>query len=303
MPSTPVLSIIGPSKVGTAIGVLARRAGYQIAAIGGRDPAKTTTAAEQIGGGVKAGTPFNAAGAGELVLLAVSDDAIQEVCTELAEAGAFADGAVVGHCSGALGSDILRAAQDRCGCHIASIHPLQTFPTAQSAIDGLAGVFWFSEGDEPAVNMLNDLIAAIGGKPVSISSEQKPLYHAAAVFACNYLAALMDMALATAEGAGVESQTAWEAIEPLVRNTVTNIGNLGPAAALTGPIARGDTETVVRHLNALREYDFELADLYRAFGRWTIELARRKGSIDESTAEALKDVLGQSDRREATDDV
>ncbi len=294
MSSTPVVSIIGPSKVGTAIGVLAGRAGYQIAAVGGRDLTKTQLVARQIGGGVNAGTPLDAAGAGDLVLLAVSDDAIQDVCNELAEAGAFADGAVVGHCSGALGSDILHTARDRCGCHVASIHPLQTFPTAQSAIDGLAGVYWFSEGDEPAVKVLNDLIVAIGGKPVGISLEQKPLYHAAAVFACNYLAALMDIALATVGGAGVESRTAWEALEPLVRNTVTNIGKLGPPAALTGPIARGDTETVVRHLNALREYDPELAKLYSAFGRWTIELARRKGSIDESTAEALRDVLGQT---------
>lgn len=301
MPSTPVLSIVGPSKVGTAIGVLARRAGYRIAAIGGRNLAKTTAAAEQIGGGVEAYTPLEAAGAGELVLLAVSDDAIQEVCNELAEAGAFVDGAVVGHCSGALGSDILHTARDRCGCHVASIHPLQTFPTAQSAIDGLAGVYWFSEGDEPAVKVLNDLIAAIGGKPVSISLKQKPLYHAAAVFACNYLTALMDMALAAARGAGVESQTAWEALEPLVRNTVTNIGELGPPAALTGPIARGDTETVARHLDALREYDPELARLYSAFGQWTIELACRKGSIDESAAEALRALLAQSERREATD--
>jgi predicted short-subunit dehydrogenase-like oxidoreductase (DUF2520 family) len=291
--STPVLSIVGPSKVGTAIGVLARRAGYEVAAIGGRDLAKTMAAAERIGGGVEASTPFTAAAAGELVLLAVSDDAIGELCDQLVGAGAFAAGAVVGHCSGALGSDILHAARERCGCHVASVHPLQTFPTAQSAIDGLAGVYWFSEGDESAVKVLNDLIAAIGGKPVGISSEQKPLYHAAAVFACNYLTALMDMALATARGAGVESHTAWEALEPLVRNTVTNVGALGPPAALTGPIARGDTETVLRHQNALREYDPELARLYSAFGRWTIELARRKGSINESAAEALRGVLGQ----------
>jgi len=301
VPSTPVLSIVGPSKVGTAIGVLARRAGYQVAAIGGRDLAKTQAAAEQIGGGVVAGSPLDAAGEGELVLLAVSDDAIQDVCTELAEASAFAAGAIVGHCSGALGSDILHVARDRCGCHIASIHPLQTFPTAQSAIDGLAGAFWFSEGDEPAVKVLNDFIAAIGGKPVGISSEQKPLYHAAAVFACNYLTALMDMALATARGAGVDSQTAWEALEPLVKNTITNIGVLGPQAALTGPIARGDTETAVRHMNALHEYDPELAKLYSAFGQWTIQLARKNGSIDESASETLRSVLGLTEKQEATD--
>jgi len=275
--------------------VLARWAGYQVAAIGGRDLPKTTAAAEQIGGGVRASTLFDAATAGEVVLLAVSDDAIGQVCNELAEAGAFVAGTIVSHCSGALGSDILQAARDQCGCHVASIHPLQTFPTAQSAIDGLAGVYWFCEGDEPAVKVLNDLIAAIGGKPVGISSEQKPLYHAAAVFACNYLTALMDMALATASGAGVESRTAWEALEPLVRNTITNIGALGTPAALTGPIARGDTETIVRHMNALRKYNPELAELYSAFGRWTIELARRKGSIDESAVQTLRRALEQTE--------
>ena len=294
--TTPVLSIVGPSKVGTAIAVLARRAGYEVAAIGGRDATKTEMAAEQIGGHIKAGTPFEAAGTGELVLLAVSDDAIETVCDELAKANAFSGGAIVAHCSGALGHDILRTARERCGCQIASIHPLQTFPTIQSAIDGLAGVHWFLEGDEPAVKMLDELVTAIGGKPVAISSEQKPLYHAAAVMACNYLTALMDVSLATASGAGVESQTAWEALEPLVKHTVANISNMGPAAALTGPIARGDTETVVRHLEALKQHDPELAEIYRVLGRRTVRLAREKGSIDETAANALFKVLGHSDK-------
>ena len=296
MAARPTLSIVGPSKVGTAIAVLARRAGYEVAAIGGRDLVKTEMAAEQIGGLVKAGTPFEAAGAGELVLLAVSDDAIETVCNELAEADAFSTGTVVAHCSGALGHDILRTARERRGCQIASLHPLQTFPTVQSAIDGLAGVHWFLEGDEQAVKVLNGLVTAIGGRPVSISSEQKPLYHAAAVMACNYLTALMDASLATAGGAGVESQTAWEALEPLVKHTVANISNMGPAAALTGPIARGDSETVVRHLEALEKYDPELAEIYRVLGRRTVRLAREEGSIDESAANVLFRVLGHSDQ-------
>jgi len=292
----PILSIVGPSKVGTAIAVLARRAGYEVAAIGGRDLVKTEMAAEQIGGHIKAGTPLEAARAGELVLLAVSDDAIETVCDELAKANAFSGGAVVAHSSGALGHDILRTAREQCGCQIASIHPLQTFPTIQSAIDGLSGVHWFLEGDEQAEKVLNDLVAAIGGRPVSISSEQKPLYHAAAVMACNYLTALMDVSLATASGAGVESQTAWEALEPLVKHTVANISNMGPAAALTGPIARGDAETVMRHLEALKKHDLELAEIYRVLGRRTVRLAREKGSIDESAANVLFKVLGHSDQ-------
>jgi predicted short-subunit dehydrogenase-like oxidoreductase (DUF2520 family) len=290
MKNLPDIAIVGPGTVGTALGVLAARAGRTVAAVGGRDAARTAQAAKAIGHGAEACTLAQAAGMGRLVLLTVSDDAIENVCDELAES--FPADAVVAHCSGALGSEVLAPARRR-GCAVGSMHPLQTFPSVTAAIAALRGAYCFIEGDPPAVAALERLAADIGAKAVPIASSAKPLYHAAAVVACNYLTALLDAASALCARAGIEPATARAALAPLVRATLENVLAAGPEAALTGPVARGDEATVRRHLEALAGGDKELDELYRAMGRWTVALARRKGTIDPAQAQALRRVLDQ----------
>ena len=298
MDRRPDISIIGPGKVGTAIGILAAKAGYRIVAVAGRTARSARSAAERIGGGVRAVAPAEAASAGGLVLLTVPDEAIQVLCEELAGRGAFAEGAIVAHCCGALGSEVLAAAQSRCGCAVGSMHPLQTFPTVEAAVAKLPGTWCFAEGDDKAVAALVELAGAIGAKAVRMKAAGRALYHASAVMACNYLVALIDAALALAQRAGIDRQTAAKALEPLVRATVDNVAELGPEKALTGPIARGDRGTVERHLKALAECPPELANFYRAAGAWTADLARRKGTIDGATAEALRQLLNPEKAKE-----
>jgi predicted short-subunit dehydrogenase-like oxidoreductase (DUF2520 family) len=234
-----------------------------------------------------------AAEAGDLVLLTVSDDAIETVCRDLARERAFLEGAVIVHCSGVLTSDILSSARTGQSCRVASMHPLQTFPTVDAAIGRLRGTYCFCEGDESALPLVEELIGKIGMEAVWIEASAKALYHAAAVMASNYLVGIMDAALAVAEKAGIERSTAWPALEPLVMTTIANVSHMGPAKALTGPIARGDVETVKRHLQSLDLMDRSLASLYRALGRYAVELAVRKGSISSETAEAMQSVLTQ----------
>jgi predicted short-subunit dehydrogenase-like oxidoreductase (DUF2520 family) len=225
------------------------------------------------------------------VLLTVPDDAIEASCRELVSARAFARGSLVAHCSGALSSECLAPARRELGCHVASFHPLQSFPTIEAALASLPGSYCFDEGDEVALAALEDLGTAIGAHCVRIDTEHKALYHAAAVMACNYLTGLLDAALSLAASARIERRTAWQALAPLVRATVENVSELGTGAALTGPIARGDLETVATHLAALDRSAPELSDLYRALGSWTVGLARRQGSIEEGVARALLEAL------------
>lgn len=287
----PSIAIVGTGKVGTAIGVLAARAGYRVTAVADRDRRRAEQAAGRIGAGVPVLTPREAAGRSGLVLLTVPDDAIETSCRELATARAFARGGLVAHCSGALSSECLDPARREIGCHVASFHPLQSFPTVEAAIASLPGSYCFDEGDEAALAALEDLGAAIGAHCVRIDTQHKALYHAAAVMACNYLTGLLDAALTLATTARIERRTAWQALEPLIRATVENISKLGTEAALTGPIARGDRSTVTTHLAALDQSARELSDLYRALGSWTVGVALRRGSIDESTARALLEAL------------
>jgi predicted short-subunit dehydrogenase-like oxidoreductase (DUF2520 family) len=292
----PSIAIIGAGKVGTAVGALAVRAGYRVTAIAGRDRRRTEEASSRIGAEVPVLSPREAAGRAELVLLTVPDGAIEASCRELVDARAFARGSVVVHCSGALSSDCLDPARRELGCHVASFHPLQSFPAVEAALASLPGSYCFEEGDEAALEALEALGTAIGARCVRIETQHKPLYHAAAVVACNYLTGLLDAALTLATAARIERETAWLTLEPLVRATVENVSRLGTEAALTGPIARGDERTVTAHLAALETSAPELSDLYRALGGWTVELALRKGSIEEKDARALREILAEPPR-------
>ena len=291
MATEPDIAIIGPGKVGTAIGVLAARAGWRVVALAGRRAKRAELAAERIGGPVRVCTPEEAAGAANLVLLTVSDEAIEELCGELAKGGHFRADATVAHCSGAMSSESLAPARTFTRCRVGSLHPLQTFPTVERSLHDFAGTYCFIEGDAGAVSVLEQLARAIRGRPVRVDSAGKALYHAAAAMACNHLAGLVDAALRMCEQAGIPNETARDALGPLVRATAENVVSLGPQEALTGPIARGDVGTIERHLQAMAATSPEIACLYRAAARWTVDLARRKGTIDDAAADALRECL------------
>jgi len=294
MNNLPTLAIIGPGKVGISMGILIARAGYPVVAVGGRRKASTAVAAQRIGRDVRAYDITEAAQLAQIVLLCVPDDVIEDVCTKLAQQKKFATGAIVVHCSGALSSDILSTARDYCKCSVASMHPLQTFPTIDAAIEKMKGAYCFYEGDEDAIHVIEHLAKNIGLKPVRISSTSKILYHTAAVMACNYLVALMDSAITLAESAGIDHKTAWLSLKPLVTSTLDNITKMGTADSLTGPIARGDTKTISRHLYELALKDEGLASIYRTMGLYTTEIAVKKGTITAEKAKKIKNLLKAS---------
>lgn len=295
MNKLPTIAIIGPGKVGTSLGILAAQAGYSVVAVGGRRKESTTTVARRIGKHVCAYDTIKAAKSAEMVFLCLPDDIIEKVCSELAHKKSFIKGAIVVHCSGALSSDILSAARECCQCSVASMHPLQTFPTVDAALK-MSGTYCFYEGDECAVSVVERFAEDIGLRPVRISSASKTLYHAAAVMACNYFVTLMDSAIMSAEKAGIDSTIAWSALEPLVATTLNNITEMGTVNSLTGPIARGDVKTVRRHLQKLALTAGHLASVYRTMGLYTVEIAIRKGTITVAKATEIRDLLIEVER-------
>ena len=292
MNSFPALSIIGPGRVGTAIGILAARAGYPVAAVGGRDKESTIQAARRIGGDVCPCTIAEAAKRTNFIFITVTDDDIESVCTEIATQKGFNRNSIVVHCSGALSSDILSSARDACQCFVASMHPLQTFPTVDLAVKRLKGTYCFYEGDEKAQPLIENLAKRIGLRPVKISNSLKIFHHIAAVFACNYLVALMDTAMKLAELAQIETSIAWLAYEPLVLSTIENIAEMGTAQALTGPIARGDIQTITGHIEKLASVDPSLTSVYNIMGCHTVDVAEKKGSITSQKAKEIRTLLG-----------
>lgn len=269
------LNILGCGHLGRALGQLWHRSGYfRVQDIINRSAASASAATTFIGGGRPLGDPGRAAPA-ELWLIGAPDNGIGPACEALYASALLRPGDTVFHCSGALPSTVLAPAR-AAGAHVASIHPIKSFAVPQLAADRFAGTWCGVEGDRKALQVLEPAFHALGAHTVAIDLESKSIYHAAAVFASNYLVTLVDLALQAYEKAGVPRETALQLVAPLVHGTMENVLAAGPVAALSGPIARGDAKTVLNQHRALRRWDKGIARIYRTLAKPTCALARRQ---------------------------
>lgn len=270
----PALNIVGAGHVGRVLGRLFAATGsYQIQDVLTRSHASAlaATAFMQAGTAVADSTALRRA---DVWMLAVGDDQIAPVCADLAASGLL-QGAVVFHCSGARSSAALQAASDA-GAHVASVHPVRSFADPAAVAQDFAGTFCGVEGDAAALAVLSPALAAIGARPVVIDAAAKTVYHAAAVFASNYLVTVIDAALRAYQAAGIPADVACELARPLATETLANVFRLGAEKALSGPIARGDWATVTRQHEAVAGWDAASGALYSALADATTLLAQRK---------------------------
>jgi predicted short-subunit dehydrogenase-like oxidoreductase (DUF2520 family) len=221
-----------------------------------------------------------------LVFITTPDDVIAQVCSEVQ----WHEGQSVVHCSGAHSVDVLEPAR-RLGAAVGSFHPLQTFADVDQAIENLPGSTFALEAREPLLSTLKELTSLLNGNWVELKPGDKVLYHAAAVIACNYLVTLVKLALDLWQDFGVSSKEATRALLPLLRGTINNIDNIGLPDCLTGPVARGDSGTIERHLIALEARSPSLLTTYKELGLQTIPIALAKGKINAQKAEEMKALL------------
>jgi predicted short-subunit dehydrogenase-like oxidoreductase (DUF2520 family) len=223
------------------------------------------------------------------ILLTVPDGAIQEVAISLAELGPAPEGCVALHCSGALSADVLAPLHAR-GYSVGSVHPLQSIAHPVSGAERLEGSAFAVSGEREAVLVGRRLVRAVGGWSFTVPVSKRPLYHAAASMASNYTLVLLAASARLLVEAGAPEEDAVRALLPLVRGTLDNLGDLGPLGALTGPIVRGDAETVRLHLAVLPERE---RDLYVALGRETLRVAAP--ALKPEVAEAIRALLDASE--------
>jgi predicted short-subunit dehydrogenase-like oxidoreductase (DUF2520 family) len=247
-PESVSLAIVGAGRVGRSLEAAARSASLDVR-LTGRDDALAVCLDAEV------------------ALLAVPDAAIRDVAETLA--AAVPPLRMVGHTSGATGLDALAACADA-GTATFSLHPLQTVPDA--ATDLTAAPCAISGSTAEAEELARTLADRLGMRPFTVPEEHRAAYHAAASIASNFLVALEESATELLARAGV--QDARELLAPLVLRTAANWAEHG-AAALTGPIARGDEATVARHREALAGLAPELVPLYEALAERTREIARR----------------------------
>lgn len=269
------ITIIGAGHLGKTLGRLwANSQHVSIVQILNRTPHSTAAAIAFIGAGTAA-TDIATLAPADLYLIATPDDQIAPTCAALAASGMLNRDSIVFHCSGALGSSALAAAADH-GAAIASIHPVRSFAQPEQVALHFSATLCGVEGDARALDILAACFGAIGATFVPLHAQHKVLYHAAAVFACNYLVTLQDVAQATYCEAGIAPDVALQLMEPLVRETINNIFSKGPAQALSGPIARGDFTTVAKQQQALAQWRPDYAALYEVFTPLTAALAAKR---------------------------
>ncbi len=284
----PDIAIVGCGKVGTSLAFFLAKAGYRISGLFSKTRASAENSSRLIGGPEPSETSWAATQTADLVLVTTPDDAIAGACLLIANHKGFNKRAAVLHCSGALPSTILSPA-GTCGAFTGSMHPLQSFAAARTDINPFQGINMAVEGDRQAVEMATMLAQDLGSHVHTIKTEGKTLYHAAAVAASNYLVTILDLALKMLKTAGIDEADGFTILRPLIDGTLNNIEKVGIPEALTGPIARGDVDTVAAHIEHIVAQVPELKALYCNLGVDTADIARAKGSIDDNRiAEFLK---------------
>ncbi|MBI9076106.1 MAG: DUF2520 domain-containing protein [Desulfatibacillum sp.] len=286
----PAFTIIGCGAVGACLADLLVGLGYPVAGLASKTRASAEKTARIIGTDKIFDKVEDAAKAGDLVFITTTDDAIGPVCQDISCKKGFSKGSVVLHCSGALSSDLLASARD-CGAYVGSMHPLQSFAAAKPGVNLFQGVLVSVEGDEPARDLAKQVATDLGAMCARVDTHSKMLYHAAAVVASNYLVALLHLAFELNRGAGIEPKESLAGLMPLIQGTLKNIEAQGIPNALTGPIARGDVGIVKQHVEEIRAKTPQLLTLYQTLGLQTVDLALAKGTVDETRAKELKEVL------------
>lgn len=291
-------TIIGAGKVGSALGILLKEQGYRPVGVASRSFASARSLAEQL-----QTNPYKdaaeAAAAADLVFITTTDREIEAVAALLARKGACRQGQIIIHTSGALTSDMMAPVRQQ-GAAAVSMHPLQSFADVVSAKENLPGSCFALEGDEGALPGIIEVVNALQGRYFVIKAEDKPLYHAAAVVASNYLVSLVHLSATIYQRLGLDEEQAMDALFPLIQGTLNNIAKSGPAAALTGPVARGDGTTLKGHMKALRKLDWRVQEAYRALGLYTVGLAMENGSITNNEGAALSNIFLEEGKHEQT---
>jgi predicted short-subunit dehydrogenase-like oxidoreductase (DUF2520 family) len=285
------ISIVGAGRVGQTLARRLRQLGWRIGAVVTQSKKTSQAAVRAIGGGTPHARLTRHALAADVLLVTTPDGALENVAKALANfRGENYRGKIALHTSGAFDRRVL-APLARRGVSTGSLHPMQTF--SGRGTPQLKGVIFAVEGDRAARRMAQEIARALGGVPVAIRGNLKPAYHAAGALVAGHGLALVEAATQTLTGLGFSRRRALQALLPLMRQMLDNYERLGPRAAWTGPISRGDFSTVAKHGQALRRYPREFRDSYAALSLLAARvLSKNPAATRKKILRALKNSRG-----------
>jgi predicted short-subunit dehydrogenase-like oxidoreductase (DUF2520 family) len=271
------ISIIGAGRVGGALSLALARAGYRVDAIIYRGDRYLPILQSSL----PSTTRFikwtdETLTDSDILIIASGDPDIRDIADQVSARSKLPKFAF--HSSGSRSSTELAALAEK-GVRTGSLHPLAAVSDPESGVGRFRGAFFCVEGDDDAVRVAGSLAAAIGGKPFTIPSESKPLYHAAAVMAAGHVVALMDAAIEMMTKCGLSSDESQKVLVPLAFGAIANLEDNSPAAALTGPYARGDKAALDRHLSSFDRVNIsrELRGVYLDLALRSVELMLKEG--------------------------
>lgn len=281
------VGVIGAGRVGSALAWHCSKLGYRIAGIYDRIPQQVFVTYGLLKQSYRRFTAGQIARSSDVLFVAVPDGRIRPVYTSVRRW--LRRGTVVVHCSGAAGVELFVGARER-GISTLAMHPIQTFSSHLQAIRSLPGTVFALEGSADGLRFGRTLIRRLGGSALLVAGSDRPLYHLMCVFASNLQNAVLEGSGLLANTIGINRRQARKLLAPLARTAVDNWARSGPIASLTGPVERGDVETVASHVRALAERVPELTPLYVQLSRRLVALARRKG-LDRVKAGRILEVL------------
>lgn len=288
----PTLNIIGCGNVAKTLAHLWNKAGVvEIGCVLNQSQQSADASVSFIGAG-RALSSLDKCDRADYYLVGCGDDQLADCLQQLDETKLVKTGDTVFHCSGSKPSSMIKSYQFD-GVYSASLHPIKSFANPQDAITSFKSTYCGFEGDETAVTVLKDWVEAIGGVPFDIDPEKKLTYHAASVFACNYMVALQELSISAFAQSGVDRGLAMKILEPIVKGTADNIFKLGTAKALTGPIARGDYQVVSDQLDAVSDWDKSAAEIYKELGLVASDLSEKKGVSSVDNLERIRQLLSK----------
>ncbi len=277
--------IVGPGRIGLSLGSLIEGAGLASEVLFiGRDAAPPDHDAVRSRVARYANRVSDPPSAGTSVLFSVPDGVIGELASEIAELGVPGPACTALHFSGAQPASVLAPLAER-GYATGSLHPLQTVADPEAGVQRLRSAFFAYEGGAAARDAAARIVAAAGGQMLEVHAKEKARYHAACVFASNYVVTCAGVATRLlAEAADIDEQEAARALQPLWQGAIANLDMLGPPRALTGPVVRGDLGTVRANVAML---DARTRELYLELALQALELSVKAG-LDEGTAERIE---------------
>ena len=288
--------IVGAGPVATALAGALRAGGVPVLGLWARRPAAARQASAIAGVASFSAAPPDLLLEADVVVLAVRDDAIAEVASMLLATGLITGRHVMLHCSGARSArDVLGHVSGHIG-GVGTLHPLMALADGRSGIEALPRALFGVEGDRRGEAMAHALARAMGARSLVLSGQQMAAYHAAASMASNHLVALIDAAASLLTQLGLSDSDAVAALVPLARGSLDNVAARGPVLGLTGPIKRGDSDTVRRHLDHLPD---DVRAVYHVLGTRTVELARRAGGASDAALEVIERLLSHPDRAQS----